>query len=369
MKKSQLIFAGIVFVVLLLITLVVVIDPYEKYKPSSASVKLPDLKKDGITMIEIVNPDDSANKTVTLVKEGEFWSVSGPKMPGKFKADKPQIDGILDRLASLEITAESSTKKDRHEVYEVDAKKGIKLIATNSKGEKLNAMIGKNAQDMSGFIVLPPSDSVYSVKSGLRSLVDKDANGWRDKTIFALDKAKVNKIEINDESSTKTGKLTLVKSEDGTWSAPDKPGVALDKTKVESLITQISSLRAQDFIDNPESPAKYELDNPAIVVKVTVEGAGEEALLVGSKNEKNVYAVKNMKVENPLYQLPSYQIERYQKGFDYYLPKTEEKKEEKKDDKKAEVKDAKKDEKKPDKKDEKKPEKKEEKKEEKKDKK
>ncbi len=358
MKKSQLIFAGIVFVVLLLVTLVVVIDPYEKYKPSSASVKLPDLKKDGITMIEIVNPDESANKTVTLVKEGEFWSVSGPKMPGKFKADKPQIDGILDRISSLEIIAESSTKKDRHEVYEADAKKGIKLLVANAKGEKLSMIVGKNAQDMSGFIVLPPSDSVYAIKSGLRSLVDKDANGWRDKTIFALDKAKVNKIEINDESSTKTGKLTLVKSEDGTWSSPDKPGAALDKTKVESLVSQIASLRAQDFVDNPESAAKYELDKPAITVKVTVEGAGEEALLVGSKNEKNVYTVKNIKVENPLYQLPSYQIERYQKGLDYYLPKAEEKK----DDKKTDAKDAKKDEKKADKKDDKKPEKKEEKK-------
>lgn len=318
MKKGQILIALSVLVVLLILALLLYKSPYDA-KREKPNVAVPTMTADTISSIEITNPPADAAKNVTLTKQGDAWMVTAPQ---KFKADPNIVKSTVDKLAEFEVTGIRSKKAAKHDLFEVTDEKGINVKVNTNDGKTFTFILGKNSKDFrNSFIRLPGDDNVYVIKGAIKSYISRELSAWRDKTIFDLDKTAVKSVSISEKQGKKTSITTFERKDDGTWFVPDKPDFPADKNKVESLVNQLATLRTQDFIDEPGPLSEYQLDNPDMVVKITMKDNQEHVLLIGKANEKNQYYAKIASQEKPVYLLAKWQVERYQKELDYYEDK------------------------------------------------
>jgi|GEM_PF-2549480 len=318
MKKSQILIALGVLVVLLILVLMLHKSPYDA-KQEKPDVAIPAMTADTISSIEITNPQADAEKNVTLTKEGDTWMVTAPKT---FKADANIVKSTVDKLAELDVTGIRSKKKAKHELFEVSEEKGINIKVTTSEGKTFAFILGKNSKDFrNSFIRLPGDDKVYVIKGAIKSYMSREIKNWRDKGIFDLDKTTVKSIAINEKQGKKTVHNTFERNEDGSWKVMEHQDFKADKNKVESLANQVATLRTHDFIDEPAALTEYGLDDPDMVVKVLMNDNKEHVLLIGKANEKNQYYAKVAAQDKPLYLLAKWQVERYQKELDFYEDK------------------------------------------------
>ena len=129
-------------------------------------------------------------------------------------------------------------------------------------------------------------DAILLTPQALRLGMTKQTKDLRDKTVLVFQQERVNRIEVQRPAEAETP-VVLRKTDDG-WTLdqpiPDRPA---DEASVNTFLSSLSGMRAQDFIEQPVPELKeFGLDPPQLAVKLSLDGDGEEAapalrLLVG----------------------------------------------------------------------------------------
>jgi hypothetical protein len=131
-------------------------------------------------------------------------------------------------------------------------------------------------------------DGVYALKGFSKYLYNRDANGWRDKTIFKFDDKAVTKVTVQNEH----GNFVFEKKDD-KWTSQyaekekDKPKEIADfkSSKIDDLVRAYKGLNASSFADG-KPLSEVGLEKP--VATVTLEltgGTGKYVLTVGGTSE------------------------------------------------------------------------------------
>jgi hypothetical protein len=132
-----------------------------------------------------------------------------------------------------------------------------------------------DAGSTSRFIKLPDQPWVGTAsKDAIEKLVPKDV---RDTRITRMKADAASQLELTVGEST-----ALLTRQNGKWSGGDELK-DIDEEAVKNLLQAFEDAKAIDFVDSPDAPAKYGLDQPRAKIKVSTAGSVEPTtLLIGS---------------------------------------------------------------------------------------
>jgi hypothetical protein len=171
------------------------------------------------------------------------------------------------------------------------------LHATFFKGEEnvFDVYFGENGS-RGQMTRLGKQDGVYAIKGFSKWLYERDANGWRDKSMLKFDDKEVVKVEIQNANGAfvfdKAGEGWTGKH--GKQAASAKPIEKFQASKVDDLLRAYKALSAMDFGDGKQ-PADVGLATPTATVTVELKGGtGVHVLEVGNVAEgTNRWAMTN----------------------------------------------------------------------------
>ena len=239
---------------------------------------------DRVVLTKPADKDGGVPEEIVLVKTGEeTWSL---KKPTEAKANASNVKSLLDNLPKLSLSELITDSKDEYKRWGVSDDKA--LHASFFKGEEsvFDVYFGENGS-RGQMTRLAKHDGVYAVKGFSKWLYERDAKGWRDKTMFKFEDKEVVKVSVQNEN----GLFVFDKAGD-SWTGTHgkaagalKPLEKFQATKVDDLLRAYKALSAMDFGDG-KTPAETGLSEPK--AKVTIElkgGTGVHVLEVGGTAE------------------------------------------------------------------------------------
>ena len=248
----------------------------------AAKKKLFTFEQSEVTEVALTYPDRSLH----LKKdESGKWRIL---QPIETEADEATVTNLVNAIADAEIIRILDDPVQDAALYGLDAP-AVKLQVTLKDGKSLpQVLIGKDT---------PVGYSVYLQKEGETKLLltpqafrlgmTKEIKDVRDKTVLALSPDEVKKVEIQGSEQT----VVLTKTDSG-WLLEQPVSAKADDSQVQTFLSSVQNMKAQDFIETPILDQKeYGLDPPHLSVSLRL-GAdnAQKTLLVGDEKtqEKGV---------------------------------------------------------------------------------
>lgn len=155
------------------------------------------------------------------------------------------------------------------------------LTLKDAAGREATMLFGEAAGNETGYYARPKDGegllifSYYFVNS---NLVEKKLGDLRDKTLLRFLTADVEKLTLKYPART-----IEVRKKDGSWIVmADGRELAADSGAIESLLSNLSGARIDEFVDASGDLGAYGLAQPRIEVTLALGAKGEQGLLLGA---------------------------------------------------------------------------------------
>lgn len=204
--------------------------------------------------------------------EGEEASETGREQwrltqPLTARADSALVDGLLGALTSME--------QERALTDMTPAEAGLEEPRARMRmyleAEVEELVIGSEVPASSNMIVgVEGKDGFFVVADGIWSQLDREPGEWRDRQVFVGQRADIERISLSRADQ----RVLLARRGDDFWL--ESPLVdRADETKISSLIGDLTSLRVESFVDEPEQTEGGSTFEPRAVLEVVLEGRAE----------------------------------------------------------------------------------------------
>jgi hypothetical protein len=293
MNRKTLI-AGGVFVVLAAIAFFVLRAPEKGVRTGDAPRPIAKIGAGEIDTLEVTKD----GKTTVIKKEGSTYKVAAPTA---YAADQDGAKQAFEAIEKLDFTSIVSDQKAKQDEYEVGAK-GLRVVAKKSdgKGDKTLADLRIGKVLSSTTAVRPEgSDQIWQAAGSLKFTFDKDAAGWRDKSILTFEEGDAERLEVVSKTGGKIALKRPAKGDAGAAGAGGEWTVVESTVKVDPLdtgvapgmISALSSFKANDFADGA-SAGETGLDAPSLTVTVGLKGGKTHTIQIGNKKGEEDFYVK-----------------------------------------------------------------------------
>ena len=299
MSKKNLILGGVL--IIMVAAAYIYQGPWKDWRASAdrADNFLSGLGVDAITAIKISRFGDET----ILEKAGDRWKIGGTR---GFYADNNRVGQALSGLqaaakAEMRLVSKNETMKPQ---FQTDDMTGVKVALFEGDTELAVFTVGKLAIDFTSTYISAGGAETYSCAANLSYVLSQQ--DWYDRTIFAADKGKIDKIRFqypareftitevaegdyedteNNEDAEKTRK----------WEGIDPYKFRVEAEKVGPILDIMSNLTAADI------PAQtFEgtgLEKNLIIIQATGEGT-DNTLMIGDDNGEGLYYTKKGDSDN-----------------------------------------------------------------------
>jgi hypothetical protein len=176
------------------------------------------------------------------------------------RADAFAVDQLLDAVAGLEKTR---TLED----VGLD-KPRVTLSLTTKEGERVLAFGAEVPPGGSLVVGFKGAKEAYVVSDSILTDLQKEPGDWRDKQVFRGDREAVRRISLKSAAAEP---VILVKRPAGFWI--EKPiADRADRDLVDGLLSDLTGLTAERFVDGSRPLVELGLAPPRDVVEVAFEG-------------------------------------------------------------------------------------------------
>jgi hypothetical protein len=238
MKKNTYILMGL-FICLFIIAYLVLQKPGERSANSASTGLLFSLDSLLVDKIEI----KTSAISLLLEKHGGEWFIA---QPVNYKADQANVGQFIHQIKNLEIKNIVSNKPEKQAVFQVD-QTGTQVTAYEKNVEKAAFVLGKMTDSYSeSYVRKLNSNDVYRVEGISSYSVNRPVKDWRDKTILTVPKESIKEMRFQYGDTT----FSITWSDSTWYLGKDKAKLSV----VESILSSISNLQADDFIDTAVSP-------------------------------------------------------------------------------------------------------------------
>ena len=258
--------------------------------------KLLTFDKEAVTELTLTYPD----RVLTLKKtDAGKWRIT---QPVEADADETTVKNLLNAVADAEV---------KRTLDEVPQDLAVYGLTTPVVKAKLVLKDGKSVPLVSFGKDTPVGFSTYAQKEGdakvllvpqtLRMGVVKEVKDLRDREILTFNNEEVKKLEVRGPDRD----IVLNKADTG-WTLEKPTRAKADETEVKTFLSNLRSLRAQDFIEEPALGLKeFGLDPPQMSINITNSDNSQKTVLIGGektddKGTKSRY-VKRADLEKPLF--------------------------------------------------------------------
>lgn len=272
-KKSPLILGGI-FLVLVVIFLVTSINPPEKTK--GAEPLFPGEKPD-IDKLELYSP---VKGRIVVEKQNGIWNIT---QPIAYKASEAAVEATVNALINTLVDGVVSSRADSQAKFEVGDSTGTSLKAYSKDALVLDAIIGKQSIDLNHtYTRLAGKNDIFLWRGMIKSHVDRDANDWRDRSIYSFNADDI--VTVKSVSGKLTKELAIA---DSLWTYKENGvGKPVAQKNVKDLVALIAGMQCDAFADEKDIPRVAE-KQPDTRVTFTVRNGDTHVFDVWSPGEQD----------------------------------------------------------------------------------
>ncbi|HEX7117768.1 MAG TPA: DUF4340 domain-containing protein [Longimicrobiales bacterium] len=241
--------------------------------------------------IRIVSADD----TVELRREADGWTVDG------YAADTARVSDLLAALRDARIGHLASSNVENHARLGVTDSAARVLEVATDDGAPVRLLVGDAGPSYDGaYLRLPGRDEAYLVYGDIRRHVTRGVDGWRDRTIVAIDTAAVRTIELTRDAAS----YTLARGDDG-WTLDD--GAATDAAAVEDLLRELARLEASGFAGDSAAAAT---DGERFGTLVALGAAGDTLVALSLTDTEGADLIATVAGRATRFELPRWRADR-----------------------------------------------------------
>ena len=190
------------------------------------------------------------------------------------RADAGAVDGLVGSLTGLE-SSRSFEDFDRGELGLDDPRARVTLIA--GSGQSVLEVGAELPASSDVVVAVAGGAQAYQVGASLYDDLIKEPGEWRDKKLFTGLRGDVDRVTLDggaEQVSAEGGKILLAKRGDDFWIESPLADRA-DEEMVNTLLSELTGLRAESFLDEPLlTPESMGLEPPQGVLEAVL--AGEE---------------------------------------------------------------------------------------------
>jgi hypothetical protein len=258
-------------------------------KVEAKSKRILDLNPKVITGIDLVR----SNQTLVLERSGDNWDM---KQPLVTRADASAVNSILDELEFAE-RMRTITEKELQGVSMVDfgLDPPVARVTLHGKKRPLGLLIGHETPTKDAvYVEVEGRKEVYVANKSLQDRLNQTVDSLRSRTAIEFSPASATRLEIKSADRvievSRAAALTNVISR---WTFTRPLTARADQNKVNELLTDLNSLRVQDFVsEDPKDVHTYQLDEPERELTIAAGDAGQ-TLVIGkspTNDPSKVYA-------------------------------------------------------------------------------
>ncbi len=270
---------------------------YERKLPSTeertkTGDRILDVAKDDVQAVEIVRNGQTvrlervkavapppAKADPAVPEPAPEWRLT---LPRPARADGTAVEGLVESLTGLARTR-TLEKADPKAVGLDHPQATVRL--TTAKGERVLSIGAKVPTGSEVIVGVKGERDAYVTSDAILSTLARDPGEWRDRQLLAADREKIDRITL----SSPAGTTVLARKGDGFEIESPASSISnmagrdrADRDLVEGLLTDLTSLRAQQFLDDPKAtPAALGLAPPRGVIEVVVRGAAPQRIEIG----------------------------------------------------------------------------------------
>jgi Domain of unknown function (DUF4340) len=224
----------------------------------------------------------TGGKPLALVRDGQ-WRLTEPIQS---PADEFVLRGLLAALAGLKTERQVEAAARDLRPYGLD--RPTLHLAFEAEGRWHNLRVGAATPVGDHFYASGDEETrVVLVGASQESALNKSLSDFRGKELFTLRTEAVDRIDI----SRSEGAFVLTRSETKGWQAAGDPALNIKTAKVESLLNQLTSLRASRFVDEAEAAkARLGLNPPRLRLSLSAKELRETLLVGASGPNRGIYA-------------------------------------------------------------------------------
>lgn len=239
MKRSTSILIGL-FVVLLVIAYVVMQKPGEQSASTSGSGHLVTIDSLSVDKIEITSP----SAQIILEKRGIEWFL---EKPVAYRADQSNVTSLIQQIRNFEMKGIVSNNPEKQSVYQVDSTGTLVTVYEQGK-EKASFIVGKMGTTFSETYMRKKNSNDVALVGGVFGyMFNRSAKDWCDRTILTVLRESIKEVKFQYGDTT-----FALAFQDSVWKIGSS---TVQESAVNSLLTSLSTLRADDFVDTPPAVA------------------------------------------------------------------------------------------------------------------
>ncbi len=235
--------------------------------------------KDQVEEVLLTYPD----RKIRLKKNtAGQWTITEPL---KTEADETTVENLVNAIARCEVEKVLQDPPENLAPYGLDEPSVTIQVKLKDDQEVPPIFVGKTTPvGFRTYVRKGEEKKIFLTSSSFYYGMNKELKDLRNKKIIDFKDEEVRKVELLARDRT----IVLVKDED-RWKIERPAEYQADSSEVQSLLSSLRSIRAQDFIDEAEDLKAYGLTPPTL--KVTVYLGKDEAkktiLLGGETSETN----------------------------------------------------------------------------------
>lgn len=288
MKNYLIRFKGTLIAFLIFVILLASVFLYDRNEaPDESTEKVtseqvfPNIDSEEIKSIKL--KDESSSFTLEKSDDGDWRVVTSS---GEYSADDELVNNLLKELTEMRMKSSIEERVDKLNEYGfVQSRKEFSITTEKTSypvviGDKSPVGSGTYIYDLGeGRIMLV--DNSY-----LHGVVNKKADDYRDKKLFAMDKDNVDRITM------KVGDFSVVlKKDDGNWITADSISAdAPDSGIITAVLDLYSGLEVSEYVsDGSVDLADYGFNEPVAEIGFYSGKEGEEFLFGKRKDETDFY--------------------------------------------------------------------------------
>lgn len=240
---------------------------------------------DAVESVEVTR----SGEAITLARAGDGWTAGG------HPADPDMVARFLDQLSRSTVGDLVATNPSNHARMGVTVDSAIALRFTVAGSER-RILVGRSGQRFgTAYARLQDEDEVYLLESDIRGQIARDLDGWRNRTMVALDTASIARIEVVRADE----RYALVRG-DSAWTFDG--GGEVRTSAMSGILAELSSLVAAGFLQPTDSLAALPLASTTrawdasdrLLAEITV-GAGESEHWARNGVDEYVYRMSSFR--------------------------------------------------------------------------
>lgn len=233
-----------------------------------------------------------AEGELALVRKDEDWWI---EKPIEAKAKKADVNKMITSLTNLKAKRFEDGHDEAPASFGLDEPRMRVELTLGDDGAAKTVLLGAALPEGAGelYAKRPGKKEIYVVADKVLEDLKVKVEDIRDKSVLAFKRYQVEEVRIARPGET----ISLVKAEGAKWSLAAPVTARADDTKVNQILSALTDLEAEGFVEDGLDVAETGLDKPRCTIELwQQDGAEEEVLarlLIGSATGESGLFVRN----------------------------------------------------------------------------